>query len=192
MGRWCFDGHDRIRWFFESAGAGSAVAVEFHEVVASSEELPFVGGFLDSVQQEVFSLAGADLPEHGLHDGFAPGVNLLATLGLQHFNFLPSVLPRLPWWGSGLNGGDPASTLGHTAVSLCLRRGPIKPGQIQFIVDECGNDLGQVILRQPFIQRWRAQHHSIRFKSREAFVRPTVGICPIITDKLSCGFSPPK
>lgn len=39
------------------------MVVEFHEVVAGSEELPFVRGFLDSTQPDVFALAGADLPE---------------------------------------------------------------------------------------------------------------------------------
>lgn len=90
---------------FRASGLGLLVSgvvgvVKFHEVVGGSEELPLIGGFLEPAQQDVLALADADLAEDGFHDGFAPGIDLLASLGFQ--------LPAHPFT-QGRGGWDPAA-----------------------------------------------------------------------------------
>ncbi|BAC17200.1 conserved hypothetical protein [Corynebacterium efficiens YS-314] len=48
--------------------------------------------------------------------------------------------------------------------------GIIEPGQIQFRVDEVGDEPGEVVIRQPLIQRRRQQHHRVGVERGEAFI----------------------
>jgi hypothetical protein len=43
--------------------------------VAPGDEVPLVLGLFQPAQQDVFALAGVDLPEHGFDDRFASGVD---------------------------------------------------------------------------------------------------------------------
>lgn len=64
----------------EAGGAG--VAEELAEVVAGGEESPLGVGGVEPAEQDTFAaLAGVDLAEHGLDNGFASGVGGLAGLG---------------------------------------------------------------------------------------------------------------
>ena len=57
--------------------------VELHQVVADSDQIPFVRCLLQPAEQDELSLTGVDLTLHGLHDRFAPRVGCSEFLRLQ-------------------------------------------------------------------------------------------------------------
>ncbi len=61
-------------------------------------------------------------------------------------------------------------------LALGLGVGGVEPVQVQFRVNDLGDEPGQMVLRQPLIQRRRHQHHRIRLERFEALPDPAVDI----------------
>ena len=80
--------------------------------MAAGDQVPLVGGLLQSAQEDVFALPGVDLAEDRFDDGLAAGVNELLPSLFSVFS--PSAPARWPGQGSAPGASG--------TCSPCLRR----------------------------------------------------------------------